>query len=337
MGLGASKAFFDTVGEADIKPSINNGQSVPFYLVRTLCVSAAISIPIGILRFVVKYFVADRRLWGVLQVVVYIALTASLLTQAYQGEYDLSCLPATHEMQQQILGITQGTFNWSNEKFATTYMDIGDAGDFYNWMRGPIATMVTSQSQNAASVSATNNIPTLYWNPTTKAGIWYVLNVMVKQVRVKLEPQTILFDAGSGNSINFDQKVPVFTEDKQDTTTRANEVFHSNSYTTWYGKENVEAWDFPGASGSFVVYPGKSGQSTGGYPAGSNSGMWVPSIDASANAYSADIDAMQNSRWIDMQTSLVTVNVNVLNPNTDVVVSSHPSTLTQSHLISPAN
>ena len=137
----------------------------------TLCTLAAAT-GAGLVRFGVSYFL-HCHIAGVFSFAAYVALAIALVVGAYDDVY--TSIEA-RDLSAQVAAVLGGNFEYRDEKFATTFSDISSAGDFYNWMRGPLKTLMTAGPLNNFTNSTS---PALM--PTTEAvsgdaGVWLVMS-----------------------------------------------------------------------------------------------------------------------------------------------------------------
>jgi len=312
----------------------------------TACVASAL----GLLRFGIKEFL-HPRVYGIYSFSIYLILVALMVLNIYDGSITSVTLQGSSHLASQAVTLFGGFFNYEQSPFIYTWYDISSAGDFYNWMRGPFKTVLTAGTLNKHGRSNTN-IPTQ--TESERGAVWKIPMCGIHQVRTNTMPmdkQTLERDiigrpskssnaSASNNACarsvtctymlsEVDTKVPAFTTGNQNKTARTgfnNSAYHEhyvdNTYSSAFGKD-LSAFDYPGSL-TGMTYPGGSGQvlssSTG--DASMFYGMWYPSSvdepESFASSIDDDINFMENERWIDWQTALVTVRCVIWTPSNDL-------------------
>eukprot|EP00658_Telonema_sp_P-2_P082338 TRINITY_DN8688_c0_g1_i2.p2 TRINITY_DN8688_c0_g1~~TRINITY_DN8688_c0_g1_i2.p2 ORF type:complete len:220 (-),score=76.71 TRINITY_DN8688_c0_g1_i2:68-727(-) len=103
--------------------------------------STAMVIPCAFIRFLAR-FMTHPRVYGVYSFVVYALFLAVLLWQVFGGQLTVLTEHGASAFATQIYGFLGSNFNFENAKFATTWKDISQVSDFWNWMKGPFLSLI---------------------------------------------------------------------------------------------------------------------------------------------------------------------------------------------------
>eukprot|EP00658_Telonema_sp_P-2_P025058 TRINITY_DN20090_c0_g1_i14.p1 TRINITY_DN20090_c0_g1~~TRINITY_DN20090_c0_g1_i14.p1 ORF type:complete len:658 (-),score=106.22 TRINITY_DN20090_c0_g1_i14:402-2375(-) len=112
----------------------------------TIC--AAVASGMALVRFGVRNY-THPRLYGVFSFVSYVTLLVVLLGQVYGG-YSITVITNSqaNAFANQIYSFLGNTFNYQDERFATTFQDIIQVSDFWAFMQGPVHDFLLGSALN---------------------------------------------------------------------------------------------------------------------------------------------------------------------------------------------
>jgi len=243
-------------------------------------------------------------------------------------------------------------FEYSDSKFVKTYQDIGNAEDFYSFLKGPVSTLMFSAQDNylhvipddgggfaqSTPIAEGTEIPVLFPADEENAGMLWVRRCMLRQVRVKKQTCT-------------HRKKEVFcikdfTEDIQQTKPRKItgsegpeakylEKYLPSNYTNTMNNQ-VKPADY--VTGRGIAMPGEGGFIFGmKWRTDPEDNIFTPteftgiySVEThNKTMFQAEVAQMAKSRWIDQYTVLVQLMCSIDNPNGDLLLRTrHTVTIT---------
>eukprot|EP00658_Telonema_sp_P-2_P050150 TRINITY_DN381_c0_g1_i4.p1 TRINITY_DN381_c0_g1~~TRINITY_DN381_c0_g1_i4.p1 ORF type:complete len:358 (+),score=62.72 TRINITY_DN381_c0_g1_i4:178-1251(+) len=116
------------------------------------CACAAIATGMGLVRFGFRNY-THPRVYGVFSFVAYLALLMALLGLVYSGS-DITVLtdPQANAFGNQIYSFLGANFKWEDQKFPTSFGDIAQLSDFWDFMRGPFHDFLLGTAINQQSL-----------------------------------------------------------------------------------------------------------------------------------------------------------------------------------------
>ena len=111
-------------------------------------------------------------------------------------------------------------FSFNDTKWRTTFKDITSAGDFYNWLRGPVSEFLWANTANRAAGTPGSLIPQMIaspFEPPTYASKIQVDKCLIRQVRSKPTTCELKVDDTSGSRKQSVPCIGKFSPDMEQT------------------------------------------------------------------------------------------------------------------------
>lgn len=319
----------------------------------TLSVSTAgLATGLGIVRFGIKCYL-HARVYGVFAFLLFSALTTTVLYDVYSGSLTTVTTPQATEFSAQVKSLLGQPLPHDRQPHQTTYDDITNTEDLFNWLRGPFKEFLVGGYTNMGPASGRTqvNIPTLlYSNGSSSCDDYGVpahaavmvvpqceLRILKSRTR-SMTPQILhsVVTSLSGEELvldlEFNQSITRFTRDTQDKQAQGQisstlttgglpfkEIYHDNHFTNAWGKR-LKSWDYVGPK-SKIRYPGAAGQRLASDTL--YNGVWAPlhsglTPTAYSTLFDSDLDKIEGMRWIGATTALVQVSCDAWNPSNNL-------------------
>ena len=151
------------------------------------CKTAAIALALSAIRFGVKVS-AHRRLWGIFSFVLFTVLTGVIIFKCYANN-EFSYTSATSPASAQLATQYRSLLGLPFDSILTSFESIAVAGDWYNWMRGPVTNLLRATLANGECHLSAMQAPQVGVNaPMQCAGnqseVWKLHGCTLRQVRV---------------------------------------------------------------------------------------------------------------------------------------------------------
>ena len=153
-------------------------------------VSAAVAIGFACLRFALKHGCKYRYVFGSFNICLYIVTLALALHHTYKGTWTAMSTEEAARASKTIRGMLGDDFE-DGPTWSETWPGMINAGDFYNWMRGPLMAMLLDGI--ADREGASDSIPMMLDRNVgttngTGATTLSVFACKIRQLRAKLQP-----------------------------------------------------------------------------------------------------------------------------------------------------